>query len=407
MLRHIRSVLVRAPHVRLHQLRRLDDRIAAHLDGLAVAGAYGTALCTAALERPGVGEVFALAVRAIDERDDATLDRLLALAAALPDAQRGLKSALGWVSAAQLQGIVQALLLSDDPLRREIGIAACRLHGADPGTTLLAALRSDAPALRAEALRAAGELGRADALAPALAALSDADASVALEAARTACPLGDRGASLQALEAIAQREGPQRERASTLLLLAVDFEPGRQIVRRIAQGALPEGVTEAARKRRVVRACALLGDARFVPWLVEQMADDALARLAGESFALISGADLAALNLERKPPQVAPGAPNDDPADDNVALDEDDSLPWPDRERVLAWWAAHAAQMPADARCFMGAAPSPAHCTQMLREGQQRQRIVAAQLRCLLAPGGALFATSAPAWRQKRRLDAE
>ena len=59
MLRHVRSVLVRAPHVGLLHLGRLDERIAAHLDGLAVAGEYGSRLCLAALERPGCGEVFA------------------------------------------------------------------------------------------------------------------------------------------------------------------------------------------------------------------------------------------------------------------------------------------------------------------------------------------------------------
>ena len=110
-LRHVRSVLVRAPHVRLHQLQRLDERIAAHLDGLAVAGAYGAKCCTAALEQPGAGEVFAAAVVAIESRDAAALDRLLALAGALPPARRGLLSALGWVSAAQLKGIVVFLAL--------------------------------------------------------------------------------------------------------------------------------------------------------------------------------------------------------------------------------------------------------------------------------------------------------
>ena len=58
-LRNMRSVLVTAPHVKLHHLRRLDDRVAAHLDGLAVAGEFGWKLCEAALENPGVGEVFA------------------------------------------------------------------------------------------------------------------------------------------------------------------------------------------------------------------------------------------------------------------------------------------------------------------------------------------------------------
>src|SRR5690349_24652163 len=79
-LRHVRSVLVRAPHVKLHHLRRLDDRIAAHLDGVAVAGAAGRGYCTAALERPGAGQVFAAAAAAIEARDGAQLARVFALA---------------------------------------------------------------------------------------------------------------------------------------------------------------------------------------------------------------------------------------------------------------------------------------------------------------------------------------
>ena len=65
MLRHVRSVLVRAPHVKLHQLRRLDDRIAAHLDGLAVAGDHGTACAQAGQARRCAGEVFAAAICAL------------------------------------------------------------------------------------------------------------------------------------------------------------------------------------------------------------------------------------------------------------------------------------------------------------------------------------------------------
>ena len=86
LLRHVRSVLVRAPHVGLLQLGRLDERLAAHLDGLAVAGEYGNRLCVEGLERPGCGEVFALAVRALESRDEALLEHALALAPALPDA---------------------------------------------------------------------------------------------------------------------------------------------------------------------------------------------------------------------------------------------------------------------------------------------------------------------------------
>jgi len=140
------------------------------------------------------------------------------------------------------------------------------------------------------------------------------------------------------------------------------------------------------------------------------MADLQVSRLAGEAFTLMTGADLAKLDLERKPPEGASdgqfGGPNEDPADDNVALDEDESLPWPDPERVQGWWQANQGSFPAAQRFFMGAGPSPAQALKVLREGGQRQRIAAAQWACLLTPGTPLFPTAAPAWRQQRWLKA-
>lgn len=397
LLRHVRSVLVRAPHVRLRHLRRLDDRIAAHLDGLAVAGRYGTALCTAALERAGTGEVFALAARLVDERDAGGLDRLVALAAALPEARRGLLSAFGWVSAAQLQGIVQPLLASADAHRRALGLDACRLHRVDPGAVLVQSAHPAAPTpLRSAALRAACELGRTDLLPQALEMLRDPDPHLACEAAACACLLGNRAKAIDALQDMAGAQEPAR----ALFLLVVQPERGRDFVRRLAKA----GSDDAARKRAVIAACGLLGNLQFVPWLVSCMDDDVLARVAGESFSLLTGADLAALDLERKPPAHVPGGPTEDPDDDNVALDPDESLPWPDRARIERWWHAHAATIGGHARIFMGAPPTPAHCGEVLREGCQRQRAVAARLLCLQAPGTTLFPLAAPAWRQQRLL---
>ena len=100
VLRSVRSVLVRAPHVGLDRLRRLDDRLAASLDGLSIAGDLGRRMCLSALETPGRGTVFAATVGAIETRDPALLERLLSLAQALPDTLAGLVSAFGWVPAA-------------------------------------------------------------------------------------------------------------------------------------------------------------------------------------------------------------------------------------------------------------------------------------------------------------------
>ena len=99
MLRSTRTHLVSAPRVKLLHLGRLDERLAAHLDGVALAGDFGARLANAALESPGTGEVFVATVGAIQAGDSAGLDKLYSLVEALPDAEKGLASAFGWASA--------------------------------------------------------------------------------------------------------------------------------------------------------------------------------------------------------------------------------------------------------------------------------------------------------------------
>jgi len=401
-LRHQRSVLVRAPDVRLPDLLRLDQRLAGHHQGLAAAGQVGTAYCTRALEQARAGPVFAAAVNALGNRDEPALNRLYAIARVVPDALRGLVSAFGWASTRQLQGHVGPLLASDDPQRRMIGIAACRLHLADPGAVLGAALQDEYVPLRAQALRTAGSLGRLDLLGTLHAALDDG--AVAFEAARALGLLGAHEAAQPVLEAHALGEGADQDgtrlTALALRLQAADLAQGRDLVYAWARNA----AGHAARERLAIRAMGLLGDMQAVPWLIEHMAEDCHARLAGESFSMLTGADLAALNLDRPPPEHPTADPGDELADDDVALDEDEGLPWPDQDRVRRWWAAQSAGLLAQGRCFMGAPPSVAHCLQVLRTGTQRQRIAAAHYLCVLRPGCTLFNCAAPAWRQERLL---
>jgi uncharacterized protein (TIGR02270 family) len=399
-LRHVRSVLVRAPHVGLLRLGRLDERIAAHVDGLSMSGAYGTRLCTEALERPGAGEVFAVTLRALEERNLAALNDTVALAAIVPDARRGWLSALGWAEPGDLKGVLGGLLNAASSFSRGLAIDVCRLHRAGSRQALDRAMQDADAGLRAAALRAAGEVGRLHALPAALESLSDMDRQVAFHAAAAAVLLGNRDAALVALEAHAAPGAPFVDEAGQLLLVGAAFGYARAVVRRMAQGQ----ARGAALKRRVIRACGLLGDTQYVPWLISLMTDDIDARLAGESFTLITGADLAALDLERKPPAHVPAGPTESPDDDDVALDEDESLPWPDQALVQRWWRDHAATMPANERCFMGRVPTFEHCLSVLRDGAQRQRFVAAQHLCLLRPGTPLFPVCTPTWRQQRLL---
>ncbi|MBS0342350.1 MAG: TIGR02270 family protein [Proteobacteria bacterium] len=395
-LRNTRSFLVRAPHVKLNQLRRLDDRLAAHLDGLDVAGEYGSKLAADALESPGPGEIFTATVRAIEERNAVGLEKTLALAQALPDSQAGLVSAFGWVSTSSLRGITKALLEAPDAFRRQIGLAACAAHGVDPAASVAAALKDADAALRARALRVVAALGRVDLLADCVDATADADAHCAFEAARAGALLGDRRGTVSALRSMALVSGPRRPHALALALKLLDPAEVHAVLKSVSQN--PAAV------RLLIRGIGVSGDPHYVPWLIQQMNSPKLARIAGESFSLITGVDVARQNFERTLAESPEAGPSDDPDDDDIAMDEDHGLPWPDSEKITAWWQASGHRFVAGTRYFMGEPPSLAHCLAVLKEGYQRQRIAAAEWRCVLQPGMPLFNTAAPAWRQQRWL---
>jgi uncharacterized protein (TIGR02270 family) len=405
-LRLVRTVLVRAPHVGLLQLGRLDERMAAHLDGLAVAGEAGKALALTELERAGTGPVFALGVRALEERDEALLDRLMALCPELPDARRGLVSALGWVPARTLQGVVRRLLSSPADHVRELGLTACRLHHADPGAMLAQAMTDKAPALRAAACRTAGELGRVDLLPTVVHAIGDESPDVVFWAAWAAALLGERRSALKVLSEAAQQATPRATRALGLLMAASTPEQASDYARHLSsQARQPDADLPA--QRRLLQALALLGHLRFVPWLIERMADPSAARLAGEAFSWITGADLARLDLETLDAPSLPEQPDANAADDDVSMDEDDSLPWPDPARVLHWWQMQQPALQAVAgggRLFMGRPLGAASARQVLCDGTQRLRAHGALLLCLDQPGRKLFQVAAPTTRQQRLL---
>jgi uncharacterized protein (TIGR02270 family) len=397
LLANIRlSLVVASPHVKLYQLSRLDNRLAAHLDGLVVAGKFGSKLTVKALDDPDRGHVFSVTIRAIENRDASRLDKLLNIVEMMPGCLAGVFSAFGWVSTASLQGITKPLLDSPNPFRRQVGLAACAMHQVNPGAALLAALNDENAALRARALRVVADLGLTDHLPACTDALTDEDPDCAYQAARAGILLGNRGASVSALHRIALAPGPWRSRALGLLLKLQSPTDAHATLRALAQ--------DPACIRLLIQGIGTAGDSHYVPWLIQQMRDLKLSRLAGESFSFITGLDLAYLDLERKPPEGVDFGPNDDPNDDNVAMDEDDDLPWPDVEKISAWWQAHGHRFAPGTRYFMGEPPSPAHCLDVLKNGFQRQRMAAAVYLCLLKPGTPLFNCAAPAWRQQRLL---
>lgn len=405
LLRQVRAVHLRAPHVELHRLRRLDDRLAAHLDGLMVAGPVGLEELVAGLAEPSAGAVFALAVCALQTKDAARLTHLVSLASALPDAERGWLSALGWVSSQDLQGVARALLGSKEASHRAWGLASCAMHRVDPGAALVQAVQDPDPLVRARAWKVAAQTGHVLKQPQWVQAARQAlvqDAAVSPVIAQTLAWWGQ--VAHEGVQAALLKPAPGQtlpdQAVHRLVVLASTPDWGREQVRALAAQAEQSKPV----KRRMMRAVSWVGDVQVVPWLIHHMGDETWARLAGEVLSTITGVNLAQAGLERRPPEGFEGGPNDNPDDPDVALDEDDSLPWPDQARVQAWWAAHGGQFTPGQRYFAGQVPQRDHLIHVLKTAGQRQRIMAAEHLALLAPQQGLFPVAAPAWRQQRWL---
>jgi uncharacterized protein (TIGR02270 family) len=392
-----RQALTRAAYAKLPRLRRSDQRLGAHLDGLRIAGRGAESSHEGALESPSPAVVFVSMVRALEDKDKRRLERLIDLVQGVPCLVDGLLFALGWVERSQLQGTVAGLLRDREGFRRAIGVAACAIHRVDPGLVSGRHLQDSDPAVRARSFRAAGELGLADLEPSCEAALrGDDNAETQFWAARSAVLLGDRRSGLDLLAKRAVSPGGRRVRSFRLALQAMSMDAAHNTLKELAR--------DPRQIRTLIEGSGIAGDPRYVPWLIERMTELSVARVAGEAFSLITGADLVVDALDCPAPENFESGPNDDPADPNVDMDPDDGLPWPDGPRIEKWWAANESRFQKGTRHFMGAPVTREHCIDMLKNAYQRQRILAAHYLCLLEPGTPLFNTSAPAWRQERLL---
>ncbi len=393
----LRSHAVRAPHYRLKDLAKLDNRVEAHLDGLRVAGDLGWDLCEQALAIGESGEVFAASLLALESKDPQKLAKIISIAEHSADASKGLVSALGWTDPSKLSGTVKHLLESNSSFHQLIGISACAVHRVNPGKILETLIHDkNAPLpLRARALRAVGELKRRDLIHQLRDYFQDTEASIRFWAAWSSVLLGNRSEALEVLKTFVVL-GPRLFPALPVLLRVLPVSDSKTLLQGLAQ--YPE------RQRDLVAGAGMIGDPLYVPWLIQQMANPELARLAGESFSLITGADIAYEDLDRDKPEGFEAGPTENPEDDDVALESDENLAWPDPQKVQAWWTAREHNFQSGSRYLLGAPNTETQCRKVLREGFQTQRAAAALELALLKPDEPLFEVRAPGWRQQRLL---
>jgi len=392
----LRDAAVQAPHYSLNDLADIDERVEAHIDGLRVAGEAGWSFCADALSQEEPGEVFAAAVLAFESGQDQRIKMVLEAAATDPELSRGLISALGWLRLDQVKEHIDQLLRSLTPELRRIGVAASAVHRQDPGSTLVDALNDENTFLKARAILAAGELGRIDLLPMLKKQLTAEDKDCQFWAGWSAVLLGDRGEALEFLKTLATSESPFRESALNLTLRVMDNTSTQNWLKEMSQ--------QLAWLRYTVIGAGVAGAPVRIPWIIEHMEVPELARVAGEAFTMITGVDIAYEDLEGEWPEGFEAGPTESSEDEDVEMDSDEDLPWPDAQLIAEWWAKNKAAFRNGTRYLLGQPISPEHLHKVLRTGFQRQRAAAALELALLQPGQPLFEVRAPGFRQKQIL---
>jgi uncharacterized protein (TIGR02270 family) len=269
------------------------------------------------------------------------------------------------------------------------------VHRQDPGTPLAEALSDDNPYLKSRALRAAGELGRTDLLPLVSRGRDSGNAACRFGAAWSLALLGDADAA-DPLWSFVKPEEVFAEEAVRIAMRRAD--PPKAL---LWQRAIAE---DTQTRRLAAVGAGAIGDPVLVPWLFEQMKTPPLARVAGEAFTMITGVDIAYEDLEGERPEGFEAGPTENPEDENVEMDPDEDLPWPDPELIQGWWGRNKGQFRNGTRYLMGQPISSEHLNQVLRNGRQRQRAAAALELTLMQPGLPLFEVRAQGVRQQHLL---
>lgn len=391
-----RNIAVGAPDYDLTDLSKLDLRVDAHLDGLRIEGEEGWQLLRNELAAQEPGEIFAAAVLALESHSEPKVMTVLQAATKKPDLTSGFVSALGWLDYQHAEPTIKRLCAAESAELRRVGIAAAAVHRKDPGRALPDSISQTDPLLRARALRAAGELGRTDLARLIQKELNSSDEPCRFWAAWSSALVAGYTYYGESLRPFVESSGCYRERALQLAL------------RRVEIGLAHSWNLQLSRNMKSARlavvGAGVIGDPVLIPWLIEQMKLPPLARAAGEAFTMITGVDLAFCDLDGGKPEGFESGPNDDPDDGNVAMDQDEKLPWPNAELTATWWDLHRSEFQSGVRYLLGKPIREEWMWEVLRVGRQRQRAAAALELAIMRPGEPLFEVRALGFRQLETL---
>ncbi|PKG37069.1 TIGR02270 family protein [Psychromonas sp. Urea-02u-13] len=372
----LRSIAIEQPHYSRGDISALEKRIDAQLNGLMSTVDIGWSVCEEALDLEEPGEVFTAMVVAMRSHEPLKIQRAVEVGLKSQSSTAGLISALGWLPNEIVTPWISRFLNGKNMQHKLLGIAACSIKRQDPGAILSHVFERkeclENELLYGRALRLVGELRRQDCMPALELAIQHDNENIRFWGLWSATLLGSTDSLMQLKPFVFDTASCYQEIAVQLVFRKLSIEQARLWISELAQNE--------ALNRVVIKATGVLGDVHAVNWLIKQMSDRKLAKLAAESFVFITGADLQKHDLAIEAPILHPLHPSDENEneDDDIGLDEDENLPYPDQQKVIALWRTHGQRFMLGQRYLLGKTISGDWLKSVVNNGTQRQRHAAA-----------------------------
>lgn len=383
----LRSISVNQPHYYLDDLCKLEKRIDANLDGLMCNFSLAWEICLPELEFEQAGETFTAAIIAFRSRDVDKIKQVIDHAFSNDETFKGLVSAMAWLPKGLIGEWAERFLYSKDLNHKYLAIAFYSVQRKNPGSILQELFqREDCLAhykLLTRLLRLVGELKLYSCANQVQKLVSHDIPDIAFWANWALVMLGEHKRVLTLLDFM-KEQSPWQNLAIQTVFKVLPIDKSRKWISEFSQN--PEMI------RMVIRATGVLGDPHAVPWLIDKMSNFETAKIAGEAFSLITGIDLERYELTIEPPEDISMVPNDDNEDENISLDEDENLPFPDVSKINHTWLRYRERYKVGHRYIMGVEVTkntPAtvvKLTHILKDAGQRQRYSMALTLALLDP---------------------
>lgn len=383
----LRSISVKQPHYYTHDISALEKRIDANLDGAMANHELAWDICLEDLTYEQAGEVFTAAIIAFRSRNMDKIQLIVKHAFCNEETFKGLVSAIAWLPKVLINEWLQKFLFSKDLNHKYLAFSICSVLRKNPGNLLQELFeREDCFAhsgLLSRMLRLIGEL-KLYAFTNHCQKLTEYESpEVQFWANWSLVMLGEQKRVLKLIPFMSG-DSPFNVLAIQTVFKILPIDKARQWI--------SQNVAQKEMLRTVIRATGALGDPHAVPWLIDKMNHFETAKIAGESFSLITGIDLERYELSIDPPEEIAVVPNDETEDDNVDLDEDENLPFPDVSKINHTWLRYRDRYKAGVRYIMGIEVTENNpqtvtkLTTMLEQAGQRQRASLALTLALLDP---------------------